>query len=391
MGSAPTYTVFYGTFIDLPKTPSDDKHVLSIRHGALWVSTTDGRIQGADWTISSDAALTAFLRKKGWISHSDSKSGATAATTVKIIHAKEDKSEFFFPGFIDTHIHAPQHPNTGLFGSTTLLSWLEKYTFPMESSFGSTKLPSLPPPHAYHVYNQTIQRTLSNGTTFASYFATIHVPATQLLASLCHKRGQKALIGRVCMDNPSFCPEFYRDESAADSVAQNTEVISHIHAIDPTGALVAPILTPRFAPTCSEEAMRGVAEQARAFDPPLHIQTHISENKDEIATCEFVGGGAAGVFGVEAVKAYGRLVALGSKDSAVDVFGWESWEEKVHKWVWTGDDRNVRRVWVNGRLVHVREAEDDDGEKQSARVLRWVVAAGLVAVGVFGAVRRLKR
>lgn len=40
--------------------------------------------------------------------------------------------------------------------------------------------------------------------------------------------------------------------------------------------------------------------------------------------------------------------------SAVDVFGWESWEDKVAKWVWNGDDRNVRRVWVGGRLVHGR-------------------------------------
>ena len=39
-------------------------------------------------------------------------------------------------------------------------------------------------------------------------------------------------------------------------------------------------------------------------------------------------------------------------DGAVDVFGWETWEEKIAKWVWNGDDRNVRRVWVGGRLVH---------------------------------------
>ncbi|RAL60268.1 hypothetical protein DID88_000048 [Monilinia fructigena] len=37
---------------------------------------------------------------------------------------------FFFPGFVDTHIHAPQYPNSGLFGSSTLLNWLNTYTFP---------------------------------------------------------------------------------------------------------------------------------------------------------------------------------------------------------------------------------------------------------------------
>jgi hypothetical protein len=27
----------------------------------------------------------------------------------------------------------------------------------------------------------------------------------------------------------------------------------------------------------------------------------------------------------------------------------------VAKWVWNGDDRNVRRVWVGGQLVHERK------------------------------------
>ena len=39
----------------------------------------------------------------------------------------------------------------------------------------------------------------------------------------------------------------------------------------------------------------------------------------------------------------------------VDLFGWETWEEEVAKWVWNGDDRNVRRVWVGGQLVHEKK------------------------------------
>ena len=36
----------------------------------------------------------------------------------------------------------------------------------------------------------------------------------------------------------------------------------------------------------------------------------------------------------------------------VDVFGWESWGERVEKWVYAGDDRNTTAVWVRGRVVH---------------------------------------
>jgi guanine deaminase len=44
-----------------------------------------------------------------------------------------------------------------------------------------------------------------------------------------------------------------------------------------------------------------------------------------------------------------------SNDSGnIDLFGWENWEEKIAKWVYSGDDRNVKSVWVGGRLVHQR-------------------------------------
>lgn len=45
----------------------------------------------------------------------------------------------------------------------------------------------------------------------------------------------------------------------------------------------------------------------------------------------------------------------GVGDGPVDIFGWETWEERVAKWVFNGDDRNTLKVWVRGRLVHERK------------------------------------
>jgi guanine deaminase len=42
----------------------------------------------------------------------------------------------------------------------------------------------------------------------------------------------------------------------------------------------------------------------------------------------------------------------GIEEGPVDLFGWESWAERVEKWVYAGDDRNTVAVWVRGRLVH---------------------------------------
>jgi guanine deaminase len=81
------------------------------------------------------------------------------------------------------------------------------------------------------------------------------------------------------MDNMS--PDFYRDVSATTALADTRATIAHIAAIDPTNALVTPILTPRFAPSCTSELMHGLG--ALQKETGLPVQTHISENKNEIA------------------------------------------------------------------------------------------------------------
>lgn len=44
-------------------------------------------------------------------------------------------SEFFMPGLIDTHIHAPQYSFAGTRADLPLLQWLKEYTFPVEAKF----------------------------------------------------------------------------------------------------------------------------------------------------------------------------------------------------------------------------------------------------------------
>ncbi|KAB8234227.1 hypothetical protein BDV23DRAFT_147163 [Aspergillus alliaceus] len=154
----------------------------------------------------------------------------------------------------------------------------------MEASFGGSQ--SSAPPRAYMVYNQVVSRTLAHGTTFASYYGTIHVPATNLLATVCQKRGQRALIGRVCMDRKEKCPDYYRDCSAEESVKLTRDVIAHIRSIDPHGILVKAVVTPRFALSCTEKALTNLSRLANDSSPNLFIQTHIAENKQEVKDVE---------------------------------------------------------------------------------------------------------
>lgn len=53
-----------------------------------------------------------------------------------------EDQEFLLPGFIDCHIHAPQYPNIGLGLDRDLLSWLNTYTFPLESQYADLEFAS---------------------------------------------------------------------------------------------------------------------------------------------------------------------------------------------------------------------------------------------------------
>ncbi|KAL9627778.1 MAG: hypothetical protein Q9204_006337, partial [Flavoplaca sp. TL-2023a] len=153
-----------------------------------------------------------------------------------------------------THTHASQLPNTGLFGATTLLDWLKTYTFPLESRYSSLS-------HARRVYDRAVTSTLSHGTTACAYNATIHPQSTNLLADICLEKGQRAFVGKAS----------FEDTKA---------VVQHIRSKDPRGEMVQPIITPRFAPSCTKEALSALGRLAE--DESLPIQTHISENKGEV-------------------------------------------------------------------------------------------------------------
>ncbi|KFZ20077.1 hypothetical protein V501_00303 [Pseudogymnoascus sp. VKM F-4519 (FW-2642)] len=249
-------TVYLGTFAH-----SKSLKELEIAHDAAIFVDESGKIVAVERGIADEATAKSFFPKLNWTESQEN--------PIQIIRSKEE--QFFFPGFIDTHIHASQYPNAGIFGKSTLLDWLNTYTFPLESSLSSL-------PTARRVYARVIARTLSHGTTTAAYYATISVPATNLLADLCLAAGQRALIGRCCMD--SLAPDYYRDAGPEESIADTKATIAHIASIDPTHAIVKPIITPRFAPSCSSQLLTGLGKLQK--ETGLPVQTHISENKREI-------------------------------------------------------------------------------------------------------------
>lgn len=178
--------------------------------------------------------------------------------------------QFLLPGFVDLHIHAPQWPKAGSALDLPLNEWLHTYTFPIESKFSDLE-------YASQVYHDLVDTLLANGTTTALYFATIHKEASLLLAEVCAKKGQRGLIGRVVMDDPAQCPEYYRDASTQTALDETEEFIL---AVKQLGQFVKqgvyPVVTPRFIPSCTDEALKGLGVLAAQYD--VHIQSHCSES-----------------------------------------------------------------------------------------------------------------
>ncbi|CAI5786853.1 guanine deaminase [Podarcis lilfordi] len=177
------------------------------------------------------------------------------------------------PGLVDAHIHAPQYSFAGTRIDLPLLQWLKEYTYPTEAKFKDNDF-------VEEVYTRVVRRTLKNGTTTACYFGTIHTDASLLLADIIDKFGQRAFVGKVCMDiNESF--EDYK-ETTTESIKETERFVRGV--LDKKYPRVHPIVTPRFGPSCTEELLNSLGKLAKIHD--LHVQSHISESEGEMKLVE---------------------------------------------------------------------------------------------------------
>ncbi|MCP1200290.1 guanine deaminase [Notoacmeibacter sp. MSK16QG-6] len=178
--------------------------------------------------------------------------------------------KILLPGFVDLHIHAPQYPQLGTALDVPLEIWLQNHTFPLEARYADLAF-------ARRSYSMLVDDLLASGTTTAVYYGTIHDEANRLLADLCIEKGQRAFVGKVAMDNPAECPDYYRDESIDAALKATTGLIDHIRGHpDNEDGLVRPIVTPRFIPSCTDDLLTELGALAKEHD--CHTQTHCSES-----------------------------------------------------------------------------------------------------------------
>ena len=175
------------------------------------------------------------------------------------------RGQIITPGFIDTHLHYPQ---TDMIASPApgLLPWLETYTFPTERQFAD-------PAHARATAEFFLDELARCGTTTAVVYCTVHRESVDAFFEASEARNLRMVAGKVLMDRN--CPDFLRDREGC--IGESEALINkwHKHA----RSLYA--ITPRFAPTSSPAQLGAIAELAKAY-PDTFIQTHVSENQDEV-------------------------------------------------------------------------------------------------------------
>lgn len=177
------------------------------------------------------------------------------------------RGRLVIPGLVDTHIHYPQTEMIGAFGEQ-LLEWLNQYTFPVERQYHC-------PRHAAQMSSFFLHQLLSNGTTTALVFGTVHQQSVEALFSAAEHLNMRLIAGKVMMDRNA--PE-YLVETADESYQQTRDLIERWHKRGRLGYA----LTPRFAPTSSPELLDKIQLLREEF-PDVWMHTHLSENHQEVA------------------------------------------------------------------------------------------------------------
>ena len=173
---------------------------------------------------------------------------------------------------VDLHAHLPQIPNAGLGAGLDLLTWLERYIFPLERDFDEAAA-ERSRPLAWRSFARA-------GTTTALVYGAVYEASLDASFRAAEAHGIRAIIGKVMMDRGTYDPTIEpADDPRADRCASR-----RTSSRAGTGATTA---------GCSTRSRRGSRSRARPTccasrrrwprSTGAYWQTHVSEDRGEIA------------------------------------------------------------------------------------------------------------
>lgn len=225
-----------------------------IRGGTLVTVNPAGDILRADLMVEGDriAAIGQFDQADG----------------ARVIDAA---GKVVMPGLIQTHIHLCQTLFRGQADDLELLDWLTQRILPLEAAHDEDSV--------YYSALLGIGELLRGGTTAIVDMETVH--HTESAFQAIFESGIRAISGKVMIDCGPDVPAPLM-ERTAESLAESVRLMERWHGRD--GGRIRYAFAPRFAVTCSDQLLREVA--ALSDRHGVHIHTHASENRAEIAYVE---------------------------------------------------------------------------------------------------------
>nr|WP_210338164.1 guanine deaminase [Devosia sp. MC532] len=178
----------------------------------------------------------------------------------------DHRPHLIMSGFIDLHVHYVQsHIMAAYAGS--LLEWLNTYTFIEEQKFSQQG-------HAAAVAVDFYDALIRHGTTTAVAYCSSHPRSVDAFFAEGEKRNMLMVGGKVMMDRNA--PEALCD-TAQSGYDDSKALIAKWHGRG-RGQYA---ISPRFAIT-STPAQLEAAQALVAEHPECYVQTHLSENDEEI-------------------------------------------------------------------------------------------------------------
>ena len=217
-----------------------------------WLDELDGLLE-----VGADGRIT---RASAW------GSGAEAPASVLDV-----RPHVLMPGLIDLHAHLPQIPHAGLGSGLDLLTWLDRYIFPLERAYDRSVAERQAP--------LALRACAAAGTTTVVAYAALWEDSTDAVFAAAEDHGIRAVIGKVMMDRLSYDTDIDPREILETSLRQSDDLASRWHGAD--GGRLSYAFTPRFAVTCSADMLRESATLAARHG--AYWQTHLSEDAGEIA------------------------------------------------------------------------------------------------------------
>jgi guanine deaminase len=175
------------------------------------------------------------------------------------------------PGMVDLHAHLPQLPNAGLGAGLDLLTWLDRYVFPLERRFDAAEDAARLAPGAYRTF-------AAAGTTTLLAYGAVYKASMEGAFRAAETHGIRAILGKVMMDRGTYDETIDPSTILDRSLRESAELIADWHGVD--DGRLGYAVTPRFAISCTAELLRESA--ALAASTGTWWQTHVSEDPGEI-------------------------------------------------------------------------------------------------------------